>query len=80
MVTRTDVERFNEVFVMKCGTLNYRAAQLYRFEVGYRRHNTGSTDLVGDLFEQRQLFLCRELIRDCPTRCLGSKTEFFLLG
>ena len=64
---------------MKRRALDNRTAQLYGFEIRYRRYDTCAADLVGDLFEERQLFLRGELIGDCPAWCLGGKTEFFLL-
>ena len=50
------------------------------FEVGNRRDDTCSADLVGNRFEERQLFLGWELIGDRPSRCLGCVAEFVLLG
>ena len=65
---------------MQRRALDYRTAQLYGLKVRNRRYDSRSADLISNLFEQRQLFLRGELIRDCPTGCLGRKTQFLLLG
>ena len=65
---------------MQRRALDYRTAQLYGLKVRHRRYDSRSSYLIRDLFEQCQLLLCGELIRDSPTGCLGGKTEFLLLG
>ena len=64
---------------MQRGALNHSAGQLYRFEVSDRRDDTCTADLIRDLAKEGQLFLRGELVGNCPTGCLGGKTEFFLL-
>ena len=65
---------------MKRSPLNHSTTELHRFQVGNRRDDTCASYLIGDFFEEGELFLCRELIGYRPPGCLGGVAEFFLLG
>ena len=74
------VQRADEVFVVKRGAFDYCTAQQNRFHVGNGCHCAGSAHLVTHGVEARQLFFGGELKRNSPTRSLGGIAQHLLLS
>ena len=74
------VERTDEVFVIKCGATNSSPRQLYRLHIGHRGDSSCAAYLISHLVQPCAGTLSLELIGDGPTRTLGRASQRTLLA
>ena len=66
------------IHVMQGGVGNRDAADKHRFQACNRSNSASTAHLEFDVFNDRQLFLGRELVGNGPARCPGDKPELLL--